>query len=58
MTYREIYKEFCDKFPNADVEGYRPANPKYIPQLLSGIPNAIVLWLMDGSVVVYISYQD
>lgn len=55
MTYGEIYKEFCDKFPNADVEDYRPADPVYIPQLLRGIPNAIMLWLKDGSMVVYIS---
>jgi hypothetical protein len=27
----------------------------YIPQLLRGIPNAIVVWLKDGSKVVYIA---
>jgi hypothetical protein len=55
ITYEDIYNEFCDKFPNAEVEDYRPADPMYIPQLLRGIPNAIVVWLKDGSKVVYIA---
>lgn len=42
-TYGDIYNEFCDKFPNADVEDYRPAVPMHISQLLVGIPYAIIV---------------
>ena len=55
MTYEEIYKEFCDKFPNAEREDYRPADPMFISQLMGGIPNAIIVWLKDGSKVIYIA---
>lgn len=55
MTYKEIYEEFCNKFPNAEIEDYRPAVSMFIPQLTSGIPNAIIVWLKDGSKVVYIA---
>lgn len=58
MTYGEIYEEFCKKFPNAKVEDYRPADPIFIPQLLGGIPNAIIVWLTDGSKVVYIAESE
>jgi len=54
MTYGDIYKQFCDKFPNAEVSDWRPADPMFIPQLLSPIPNAILVWLKDGSKVVFI----
>ncbi len=55
MTYGDIYEEFCKKFPNIEVKDYRPASPLHIPQLLKDIPNAIIVWLMDGSEVVYIA---
>jgi hypothetical protein len=60
MTYEEIYEEFCNKFPNAEIEDYRPADPMYmleknISQLMRGIPNAIIVWFKDGSKVVYIA---
>lgn len=55
MTYEEIYEEFCNKFPNAEIEDYRPADLMFIPQLMRGIPNAIIVWLKDGSKVVYIA---
>ena len=55
MTYGEIYKEFCNKFPNAEIEDYRPADPIFIPQLARGIPNAIIVWMKDGSKVIYIA---
>ena len=55
MTYEEIYEEFCNKFPNAEIEDYRPAVPMYIPQLMRDIPNAIIVWLEDGSEVIYIA---
>ena len=57
-TYGDIYNEFCNKFPNAEVEDYRPADPMYIPQLLRGIPYAILVWLKDGSKIVYISESE
>lgn len=55
MTYEEIYEEFCNKFPNAEIEDYRPADPMFVPQLMRGIPNAIIVWFKDGSKVVYIA---
>ena len=33
----------------------RPADPMFIPQLLRPIPNAIIVWLKDGSKLVFIS---
>ncbi len=55
MTYSDIYEEFCKKFPNAKVRDYRPAAKMYIPQLSRYIPNAIIVWLKDGSKVIYIA---
>ena len=55
MTYGQIYDEFREKFPNMDVENYRPADPMYIPQLLRGIPYTIIVWLKDGSRIIYTS---
>jgi len=55
MTYEDIYEEFCKKFPNAEVEDYRPAVEMYIPQIARGIPNAIIVWLKDGSEIIYIA---
>ena len=55
MTYNDIYNEFCKKFPNAEIEDYRPAVPMHLPQLQQGISNAIIVWLKDGSEVIYIS---
>jgi len=57
-TYEDIYNEFRDKFPLAEVVDYRPADPMYIPQLLRGIPYAILVWLKDGSKVVYVSESE
>ena len=55
MTYEEIYKEFCNKFTNAEIKDYRPADPMFMPQLTRGIPKAIIGWFKDGSKVVYIA---
>jgi hypothetical protein len=55
MTYGEIYDEFCKKFPNAEVLDYRPAVKMHIQELSSDIPNAILVWLNDGSKVIYIA---
>lgn len=57
-TYSDIYNEFCNKFPNAEVLDYRPAVEMHIPQLSRAIPNAIVVWLKDGSEVIYISGSE
>jgi len=57
-TYGDVYKEFYDRFPNAEVEDYRPAVGLYIPQLLEAIPNAIIVWLKDGSKIIYISESE
>lgn len=57
-TYGDIYNEFCEKFPNAEVEDYRPADPMFVPQLMRGIQNAIVVWLKDRSRIIYISESE
>jgi len=61
LTYGDIYWEFCKKFPNAEVSDYRPALPMYIPglsNLTKGISNAIVVWLKDGSSIIYIAKSE
>lgn len=58
MTYGDIYEEFCKKFPNAKTEDYRPADEIHIPQLARGIPNAIIVWLKDGSKIIYIAESE
>jgi len=58
MTYGDIYWEFCRKFTNAEVEDYRPASEMYMPQLAKDIPNAIIMWLKDGSKIIYISERE
>ena len=55
MKYEDIYNEFCYKFPLAEVKDYRPATELYVPQLSKGIPNAIIVWLKDGTKVIYIA---
>ena len=57
-TYEDIYNEFCDKFPLAEIEDYRPAVKMHVPQLLKGIPNAIIVWLKDGAKVIYIAESE
>lgn len=57
-TYCDIYNEFLKKFPNAEVLDYRPAVEMHVPQLSKAIPNAIVIWLKDGSEVIYISESE
>jgi hypothetical protein len=58
MSYGDIYDEFCEKFPNSHAEDYRPACSLHIPQLMKDIPNGIVVWLKDGSKVVYIAESE
>ena len=58
MTYGDIYKQFCKKFPNAEVSDYRQALPQYLPQLVKPIPYAIIVWLKDGSTMIYIAESE
>ena len=58
MTYGDIYNEFCKRFPTAEVEDYRPAVEMHIPQLSRDIPNAIIVWLKDGSKVIYMAESE
>lgn len=57
MKYEEILQEFINKFPDVEYVDYRPAYGLYIDGIddCTQIPNAIVLWLRDGSKVIYIS---
>lgn len=57
-TYGDIYNEFRDKFPLVEVEDYRPAVEMHVPQLSKGIPNAIIVWLKDGTKVIYIAESE
>lgn len=57
-TYKDIYDEFCKKFPFTEVEDYRPAVKMHIPQLAKGIPNAIIVWLKDESKIIYITESE
>ncbi len=56
-TYGDIYNEFRNKFPLAEVMDYRPAVKMHIPQLSKDIPNAIIVWLKDGSEIIYIAEE-
>ena len=57
MTYGDIYYEFCKKFPNAEINDYRPATSMFVPELGEGIPYGIVIWLKDGSKMIYIAKE-
>ena len=54
-TYGDIYNEFLAQCPNGEAEDYRPAIPFYVPELLKGIPNAIVVWLKNGGKIIYVA---
>lgn len=58
LKYEDIYNDFCKKFPDIEAEDYRPAIELYIPQLSKGIPNAIIVWIKDGSKVIYIAEDE
>jgi len=57
-TYEDIYDEFRKKFPLAEVLDYRPAVEMHVPQIKEDIPNSIVVWLNDGSTVIYIAESE
>ena len=58
MTYGDIYEQFSKKFSKAKVSDFRPALPMFLPQLSKGIPNAIIIWLKDGTKVVYMAESE
>lgn len=55
MTYEEIYNKALCKLclECKEVEDYRPASKLFIPELKRDIPNAIIIWLKDGSKLIY-----
>lgn len=57
MTYQEIYSKFLSssRIDRALVADYRPCNSLFAPV---GIANAIVIWLKDGSKIIYIGEPD
>lgn len=57
-TYDDIYNEFRKKFPLAEVLDYRPAVEMHMQQIKKDIPNAIVVWLNDGSIIIYIAESE
>lgn len=57
LTYGEIFEHFLEKCdPKLPVEDYRPACGLYIDGVddCTQIPNAIVIWLADGTKIIYI----
>lgn len=58
FRYVDIYNDFCKKYPNIEVKDYRPATELYIPQLSRDIPKAIIVWLRDGSKMIYIAESE
>ena len=57
-TYEDIYNEFLAKFPDSKAKDYRPADPMFISELYQAIPNAIIVWLTNGSSVIYIAKSE
>lgn len=51
MTYNDIYNEFCEKFPDAEVDSYESGI--FVP-----IPNAILVSFKDGSKFIYVSSKE
>ena len=58
MTFEDIYNEFCRKFPDAEIDDFRPACSLHIPQLTQPIPYSIIVWLKDGSKIIYIANKE
>ena len=52
LTYGEIFDNFLENCePKIHVEDYKPCIPIYgVPY----IPHAIVIWLADGTKIIYI----
>lgn len=57
-TYHDIYREFSKKFPNYEVEDYRPADLSLVlKEVNCTIPNAIIVWLKTGEKLIYVSKE-
>ena len=50
MTWGDLYKQFCKKFPKLKATDYRPFVEWYLPMHRAGI----IVWLENGDVLVYI----
>lgn len=58
-TYNDIYKEFLNKFPNYEVEDYRPADLSLVfKEVNCTIPDAIIVWLKNGEKLIYVSKEE
>lgn len=72
-TYGELYKEFLDKMRWVSqekeelVDDFRPAESPYIDDLFGVvqfvdlnlfIKNGIVVWLKDGSTIIYVGKEN
>ena len=58
-TYHDIYREFSKKFPNYEVDDYRPADLSLVlKEVNCTIPNAIIVWLKNGEKLVYVSKEE
>ena len=49
--YNKALCELCLTYN--EVEDYRPADPFFIPELKQPIPGAIIIWLKNGSKIIY-----
>lgn len=49
-TWEEIFKEFKESVGNIEVSDYRPCGPPYCGVY---IPCSIIVWLKDGSTIIY-----
>ena len=49
MTWSDLYKQFCKKFPKSKAIDYRPFVEWYLPTHRPGI----IVWLENGDVLVY-----
>jgi hypothetical protein len=56
-TFGEIFHEACVKLNLHDVADYRPADPSFVSELSQGIPGGIIIWLKDGSKIIYIAQE-
>ena len=50
MTWGDLYKQFCKKFPKSKAIDYRP----FVEGLLPTRRPGIIVWLENGDVLVYI----
>lgn len=58
LTYGDIFDEFCKKFPNAEVDDFRPVAPIHVPEIPNGMAKSIVIWLKDGSRLIYTTKEQ